>query len=101
MKISDVKDTTAQMLQQYQRNVGVGQSMDKPATVAAVPEEKVDLSTKAKDLQQIKNAVAQLPEVREEKIQELKLQIEKGVYNINSSNIAEKMVGESLIDIFA
>jgi negative regulator of flagellin synthesis FlgM len=101
MKIGDVKDTTAQMLQQYQRNVGVGQSADKPATATAAPEEKVDLSTKAKDLVQIKSAVAQLPEIREEKVQELRTQIEKGVYNINSGKIAEKMIGESLIDIFA
>jgi negative regulator of flagellin synthesis FlgM len=101
MKINNVKDTTAQMLQQYQRNVGVAQSMDKPATAAVAPEEKVDLSTKAKDLLQIKNAVSQLPEIREEKVQDLRTQIEKGVYNVNSGKIAEKMIGESLIDIFA
>jgi len=101
MKIGNVRDTTAQMLQQYQRNVGVGQSVDKPATAAVAPEEKVDLSTKVKDLLQIKNTVAQLPEIREEKVQELKIKIEKGAYNINSGKIAEKMIGESLIDIFA
>jgi negative regulator of flagellin synthesis FlgM len=101
MKIGNVKDTAAQVLQQYQRNVGMGQSADKPATAAVAPEEKVDLSTKAKDLLQIKNTVSQLPEIREEKVLELRTQIEKGVYNINSGKVAEKMVGESLINIFA
>jgi negative regulator of flagellin synthesis FlgM len=101
MKIGNVQDTTAQVLQQYQRNVGVGQPMDKQATAAVAPEEKVDLSTKAKDLQQINNSVSQMPEIREEKVQELRTQIEKGAYNINSGKIAEKMIGESLIDIFA
>ena len=106
MKIGDVKDTTSQMVQQYQRNSGADQAMDKTmdktATAAtAPPEEKVDLSSRSKELLQIKNAVAQLPEIREEKIQELKTQIEKGTYNINGGQIAEKMVGESLIDIFS
>ena len=101
MKIGDVKDTTSQMLQQYQRNVGTGQSVDKPQTTAVAPEEKVDLSNQSKDLVQIKRAISQLPEIREEKVQELRTQIEKGVYNINSDKIADKMIGESLIDIFA
>ena len=107
MKIGDVKDTTSQMVQQYQQYNGANQANqanqanDKPATAAVAPEEKVDLSTRSKDLLQIKNVVAQLPEIREEKIQELKTQIEKGTYNINGGKIAEKMVGESLIDIFS
>ncbi|MCX5819693.1 MAG: flagellar biosynthesis anti-sigma factor FlgM [Deltaproteobacteria bacterium] len=101
MKIGDIKDTTSQMVQQYQQYSGANQAMDKPATAAATPEEKVDLSTRSKELLQIKNAVAQLPEIREEKVQELKTQIEKGTYNINGGQIAEKMIGESLIDIFS
>ncbi len=102
MKIGDIKDTTAQLIQQYQRSENMNQSVDKQqAGGAMAPEETVDLSAKSKDLQQIKNAVASLPEVREEKVQELKTQIEKGTYRINSAKIAEKMVGEALIDIFA
>jgi negative regulator of flagellin synthesis FlgM len=101
MKIGDIKDTTSQLVQQYQQYSGSNQAMDKPATSAVAPEEKVDLSSRSKDLLQIKNAVDQLPEIREEKIQELKVQIEKGTYNINGGQIAEKMVGESLIDIFS
>jgi negative regulator of flagellin synthesis FlgM len=101
MKINNIKDTTAQMLQHYQRNVGVGASGDKPATATGVPEEKVDLSAKAKDLLQMNNIASQIPEIREDKVQQLRIQIEKGLYDINSEKIAAKMVGESLVDIFA
>ena len=103
MKISDIKDVNAQMIQQYQRgeNSAVNSS-DKQAINASVkPEEKVDLSTKAKDIQQAKNALTQLPDVREEKVQEVKTQLEKGTYNIDAGKIADKMVNESIIDIFA
>jgi flagellar biosynthesis anti-sigma factor FlgM len=101
MKISDVKDTNAQMIQQYQRNNDMHQNSDKQVGAALVPEEKVDLSTKARDVQQIKNALVKLPDVREEKVQELKKEIEAGTYNVSGDKIAEKMVGESLLDIFA
>ena len=63
--------------------------------------EKVDLSTKAKDIQQIKQIVDQTPDVREKTVQELKSQINTGSYKVNSAKVAEKMMGESLIDLFA
>lgn len=101
MKINDVKDMSSQMLQHYQRSVNVGQSVDRQAPTTQGSEETVALSSHSKDFVHIKKSVDQLPEIREEKVNELKTQIEKGVYNIQSDKIAEKMVGESLIDIFA
>jgi negative regulator of flagellin synthesis FlgM len=102
MKISDLKDANAQMIQQYQRGDNATVSSDKQAINASVkPEEKVDLSTKAKDIQQAKNALTKLPDVREEKVQEIKTQVDKGTYNVNAGKIADKMVNESIINIFA
>ena len=101
MKISDVKDQNAQIIQQYQRNDNMRQNSDKLVSGASVPEEKVDLSTRARDIQQIKSALAKLPEIREEKVQDLKKQVEAGTYNVSGDKIADKMVGESLLDIFA
>jgi len=103
MKISDInKDVTVQMLQQYQKNDNQVVNSDKQAVHAAVnPEEKVDLSTMAKDIQQAKIALSELPDVREEKVQEIKSQVEKGTYNVSGEKIAGKMVGESIIDLFA
>ncbi len=102
MKISDLKDSSAQMIQQYQKSDSSAVSSDKQVTnAAAKPEEKVDLSTKAKDIQQARNALNSTPDVREEKVQEIKAQVDKGTYNVNAGKIAEKMVNESIVDIFA
>ncbi len=101
MKISDIKDASAQMIQQYQRTENSKQTVDKQVSGAIAAEEKVDLSARAKDIQQIKNVVAKLPDIREEKVQELREKIDKGSYNINAARLTEKMIGESLIDIFA
>jgi len=100
--ISKVKDASAQLIQQYQKGELVKSDADKqiggPSTVVT---EKVDLSTKAKDIQQIKQIVDQTPDVREKTVQELKSQIDTGSYKVNSAKVAEKMMGESLIDLFA
>lgn len=101
MKISGIKDTTAQMIQQYQKNDAMRQESDKAVVGVAAPEEKVDLSTKARDVQSIKNALAGIPDIREEKVQELRNRIDAGTYNVSGEKIAGKIVGESLLDIFA
>ena len=101
MKVTDVKDMAAQLVQQYQRADGTRQETEKQVNGFKSPEEKVDLSTKARDIQQLKDAVSELPEVREEKVQELQERIEKGAYDVSGEKIAEKMVGESIIDLFA
>ena len=102
MKISGIKDTTAQMIQQYQKNESLRQETERAVGgVAGVtaPEEKVDLSTKARDVQTIKNALTGIPDIREEKIQELKNRIDAGTYNVSGEKIAGKIVGESFLDI--
>ncbi|HOT47729.1 MAG TPA: flagellar biosynthesis anti-sigma factor FlgM [Syntrophales bacterium] len=104
MKISKVDDATLQMIQQYQKTDRVeDRSQEKPEKAAAslVPEEKVNLSTTAKDVQTLKNAISSLPDVREDKVQALREQIEKGAYKVDAEKVAEKMVGESLLDVLS
>jgi negative regulator of flagellin synthesis FlgM len=100
--ISKVNDSSAQMIQQYQKIDSVKNEGEKPITAGTtIATERVDLSAKAKDIQRIKQVLDQTPEVRQEKVQELKSQIENGSYAIDSGRIADKMLGESLIDIMA
>lgn len=100
--ITTIKDTTAQGIQQYQKSDPVKNEGDKPvgggATIAT---ERVDLSAKAKEFQRIRQILDQIPDVREEKIQELKDRIESGNYAVDSGKVAAKMLGESLIDTIA
>jgi negative regulator of flagellin synthesis FlgM len=99
MKISKVDDAATQAVQQYQRSEKVQSESDKPVNENAAPREKVNLSATARDIQKLRNVIAELPDIREEKVQDLKSRIEKGNYNVSGDQIAEKMVGESLIDI--
>ncbi|PKN77287.1 MAG: flagellar biosynthesis anti-sigma factor FlgM [Deltaproteobacteria bacterium HGW-Deltaproteobacteria-10] len=102
MKISDIKDVSSQMVQQYQKNDNYVANTEKQATYATTKtEEKVDLSTQAKDIQLAKNALSQLSDVREQKVQEIKSQVDNGKYNVSGEKIAGKMVEESIVDLFA
>ena len=101
MKISKVDDAAIQAVQQYQKADKVQEESSPKVGGNAAPEEKVNLSTKARDIQQLRDAVSQLPDVREDKIRELKDQVDKGAYDANGQKIAEKMVSESLLDILA
>ncbi len=101
MKISKVDDAALQAIQQYQKTEKVQSESNQKVGGSAAPEEKVNLSTKARDIQQLRDAINQLPDVREDKVRELKDQVEKGAYDVNGQKVAEKMVAESLLDIFA
>ena len=59
------------------------------------------LSDRAQGLQFATEQVLKSPEVRAEKITELKKQIQDGTYHVSSSDIAQKMVGRSLVDEIA
>jgi len=101
MKISKVDDAALQALQQYQKIEKVQSEQSQKVDGNAAPEEKVNLSTKARDIQQLREAVNQLPDVREDKVRALKDQVDRGAYDVNGQKIAEKMVSESLLDVFA
>ena len=111
MAIGDIKNMTSQLVNQYERNSGAGvadvrhaggdRNAVKSVGQTASPDVTVDFSSKSQDFVQIKSLMAQVPEVREEKVQALKTQIEAGSYQVDSAKIAGKMVKESLLDIFA
>ncbi len=62
--------------------------------------DRVELSPKAKEMQEAKRILGTIPDIREEKVAKIRKQIEDGTYQIDSEKIAEKMVTESLINQF-
>jgi len=99
--ISKIKDSTTQLIQQYQKNDAVKketETQSMSSTMSTTMTERVDLSSKAKEIQQIKQIIAETPEVRMDKVQELKQQIDAGKYQIDAQKVADKLAAESLID---
>ncbi len=59
------------------------------------------LSSRAQELNFVKEQVLKSPEVRAERINELKKQIQDGNYQVSSNEIALKMISRSLADELA
>lgn len=59
----------------------------------------IDVSEKAKVLQKAKNAVDASPDVREEKVSEIKKAIDEGSYNVSNEEVAESLIKKSIVDI--
>jgi negative regulator of flagellin synthesis FlgM len=99
--ISKIKNASTTMISQYQKNDLAKIEPEKQAAAQAGVSERVNLSTRAKDIQQIKQVLDKIPDTREAKVAALKQTIESGAYSIDAGKIAERMLGESLIDLFA
>ncbi len=58
------------------------------------PGDSLELSEKARQLRRITEVVEQMPEVRREKVAEIKRKIRNGNYEVSSEEVAEKMIEE-------
>lgn len=63
------------------------------------PVDRVELSEQAKTLQQARQHLATLPDVRQEKVAELQSVIRRGAYNVSGREVAAKMLGQGLFDL--
>jgi negative regulator of flagellin synthesis FlgM len=64
-------------------------------STVATSKDLVSFSSVAKDMGVAKKAIDQAPDVRMEKVNDIKAQIEAGQYNISASQIADKLVSQT------
>lgn len=64
----------------------------------AVKSDKVNLSREAQEMKWIREVLAQTPEVRADKVNQLKNAIQLGTYEVKGEKIAEKFVQSQLIN---
>ncbi|MEW6723402.1 MAG: flagellar biosynthesis anti-sigma factor FlgM [Bacillota bacterium] len=62
------------------------------------PVDKVTLSERAREIQHFRELVSRLPEVRQEKVEEIMQAISDGRYQVSSADVAEKLLGRLLAD---
>lgn len=60
--------------------------------------DKVVLSPEARQIQKAKELIEDLPDVRKEKVEEIKSRLEAGTYEIDGEKVASKMIAESLLN---
>lgn len=60
--------------------------------------DQVAMSTATDRMRQLCQMIAELPDVRPERVQEITTALERGEYNPTSAEIAEKMLGRIIAD---
>ncbi len=73
-------------------------SSENNSNKAAAKTDTVVISDAAKRIQEVRSQLDAVPDVDEEKVAQLKKQIEDGTYEINADKIAGKMISEGLIN---
>ena len=63
--------------------------------------DKVVLSPKAKEINDARQRAASMPDVREEKVHEIRQQITTGTYTVNAGKIAFNMIKDSIFNQMA
>ncbi|MBI5327352.1 MAG: flagellar biosynthesis anti-sigma factor FlgM [Deltaproteobacteria bacterium] len=60
--------------------------------------DRVDISQRSKDIQKAREAVEAVPDVRENKVNDIKKSIEDKTYNVKGEAVANSIIKKSLID---
>ncbi len=66
---------------------------------ASTPHESVELSARAKEINQIQRQLEGIPEIRQEKVDEISQRIEEGTYQVDAEEVAWKMIRDRLTDL--
>ena len=101
MKIQDVNND-GQGIRQITQEMKPPQSeKNPPASSVSSPDagsDRVELSPQSRDMKKIHEILATTPEVRTEKVAELKKAIEDGTYGVKTEDIADKMIQEMVFE---
>ena len=68
------------------------------ASGEAAPVDKVVLSPKAREIQEARKLLDEIPDTDEPKVAQISLQLETGAYKIDGSQIAERMMREMTLN---
>ena len=85
----------------YMNNVQEKKKIDDPTghdPKSVMKEDKVDISRTAREVKEARAQLEKIPDIREEKVAEIKNDINSGTYRIDGKKVAFNMIRESLID---
>lgn len=61
-------------------------------------EDTLELSAQAREMREVKSALKEMPEIREDKVEQIKREIASGAYRVDAGKIAEGIIEERLLD---
>ncbi len=87
MKISSQMNVQS-ILKTYQKNTKVQKATGKKG----LETDKVEISSKAREMQVAMKALSQLPDVRNDKVEEIRSQMRSGKYKASAEDVVNKLL---------
>lgn len=60
--------------------------------------DRLELSTRSREISHLDELIRSTPDIREEKVEQIREELEGGTYNVKAEKIAEKIIGGILLD---
>ncbi len=103
MKITDI-NTNEKITSSIQKSQAVQETQNagrEKEAASSQPQamDKVDISSMSRDVQKVQEVLKNTPDVRAEKVQELKAKVESGQYKVDAREIAGKMISSFIQDL--
>jgi negative regulator of flagellin synthesis FlgM len=76
------------------------QQSDRALKSGAEPSDsdRLELSARSREISHLSELIQSTPDVREEKVEQVRRELESGTYNVKAEKIAEKIIGGNLLD---
>jgi negative regulator of flagellin synthesis FlgM len=88
------------VLQAYVSRVAEGRTGQVGRSTPTIgQEDRVTLSRSAQDIRKVKEHLANLPEVRESRVKELRQRIERGEYHVSEEELADRILESGVLDL--
>jgi len=103
--MTNITNVTGKYEQAFLNETTDKQRLDAPATLPEeskterIQDDRVSLSDASRDMQTAKQAIASSPDIRLEKINEIKQAVADGRYEIDAGKVAEKMIGSIISEM--
>ncbi len=95
MKLTDV---VSQIRTETKTEVKKAREAETVGSSKASATDTVALSTGSKEVQQMRQIIDDTPDVRADRVEALKSQVESGEYQVDSRDIADKMLSSLMVD---
>lgn len=104
MQIKESLGLTNKQVQNRDQAQGVGKAAGQTGSASGAEArtasaDRVELSGRSRDLSRAADAVATAPEVREQKVAELKSRIQNNQYEVDADKVAKKMIVDFLNEL--
>jgi negative regulator of flagellin synthesis FlgM len=60
--------------------------------------DRIELSVRSREIAHFNELIQSTPDVRESRVEEIRMQLDNGTYGVKAEKIAEKIIGGNLLD---